>query len=236
MSIQDQKHSMTMLLHIAHNVVTNSLSHGDWRSALQEYGCTDDVLEEGKIIYEAASLLRAAEIIAEDDLRAAEESITKQQNVIRESYLNFLLSATQAFGNDALEMLGLQKQSDKSKNFNITNVKNSFTKLVHHPKLAEHLGKNGFDTLCVHKVLQLIDKYDKSVRASVRLQTSLSEYSRKRRRVFSLLHKWLLALTPAAVTILNKKPELTETIGLEADEFSALVLSESSERYELTHN
>jgi hypothetical protein len=220
--------SKTILLHVIHNAVFNTLNNNELLLLFEKRGVSRSTFEDGKSIYEHAISSRAAEIAIEDDLREADEYMKKIQTTIREEYIKFTDAAKKCFGRDSLEMLGLHKRLPRSDKSFIDCAQEEILKVKEHPELMNYLSENGFDKTRVAFASLIIQSYEQVSKDKEMLKKQLVTASRDRETCFLLVVTWLQNFASFA-TSAHQEPNVSEMLGLVPGELDAFIDTHSSE-------
>lgn len=218
--------SKTMQLHMIRTIVINTTTNTELLAFFESHGCPQSQFEKGNLLYNAASVARAAEIATEDELREVEERILNFQKVIRDTYTIFADSAKKCFGKDALEMLGLQKNLPRSNRSCCEYARTSFSKMEEHPQLSNRLSEYGFGKEDMISALSLVDAYDRIVTDSDKLKMKLATASKEQTLSFERIRVWLQQFISLIYPDILEKKELIEQLGLEPDLFSSFIEKE----------
>jgi hypothetical protein len=214
--------SKTMQLHLIHNAVFNTLANEQLFSLFEESGGTTSMLEEGKTIYEAASLSRAAEIATADDLHETEEQLLRLQKTIRDVYAKFTDAARICFGRNILDLLGIAKCAPRSITTLCDCAQVSLKKVNEHPELASRLAENGFGKDCLQSAGSLMETYAACIVDRAKLKEQLAASSKECADAFAMIRKWLQGFSSKTYSALIGKPCLTEILDIEIKSLSEI--------------
>lgn len=227
--LKDSSYSQTMLLHVIHNAVFNTLNNNELISIFEKQGVSRSIFEDGKSIYEHATSARASEIAIEDDLREADAYLKKLQTTIREEYTKFTDAAKKCFGRDSLEMLGLHKCLPRSDKSFIDCAQQSILKIKGHPDLMNYLAGNGFDKTRVTFASLIIQSYEQICKDKEMLKKQLTTASRESEASFVQVVTWLQNFASSVIPAVHQESHVNEMLGLVPDELNAIIDTHPSE-------
>lgn len=219
--------SKTMLLHLMHNTVFNTLNNKQLISFFENSGYTKKTFETGKSIYENATITRAAEIATEDELMTCEEQVLSLQQMIRDEYSAFSQAARECFGREALEMLGLQKTLPRSIKSCCESAIKSFLKVKEHPELSSYLSRKGYDENKIKSALSLTEQNEQILKRIETLKADLLNSKKEREQSFKLVQEWLREFASQNLSALQNQNSLLEPLDVE---LNALVAFADSSR------
>lgn len=214
--------SKTMLLHLMHNTVFNTLNNEKLVSYLESSGCAKTNFERGKTIYENTIVARAAEIATEDELKTCKEQVLLLQQRIRDEYTAFSQAARGCFGRDALEMLGLHKTLPHSIKSCCESASKSFLKVKEHPELASYLSRKGFDESKITSALSLTEQNEQIHKHIETLKTDLLNSKKEREQSFKLVQEWLREFASQSLPALQNQDNILEPLDLELNALVAI--------------
>lgn len=220
--------SKTMLLHAIHNAVFNTLNDSELLRMFEKRGIGRPTFEDGRSIYEHATLTRAAEIAIEDDLHQADAYLKKFQKTIRDEYSSFTEAAKKCFGRDSLKMLGLHNKLPRTEKSFIDSAQQSILKVKEHPELMNCLSGNGFDETRVVFASLIIQLFGQVSKDKEMLKKQLVTVSKEREASFSQVVTWLQSFTSRAMPVVHQETHLSEKIGLRPDELDSIIDAYSS--------
>ncbi len=214
--------SITNQMHMAYNAVVNTISHEEILSSLEIHGFSRSMIEQGETIYEAATLAVGAEIIAEEEFHEKERQSEELQKNIRQHYTLFTEKATECFGRDALEMLGLRTSKPRSSRSYCECLKVSLQKLESYPDLRNRLETKGFGPIQIQSAMQSIEIYHKVAEELQETKQNLENASKKRNTALFTQRSWLTSFAEAALSAVDGNSHLLKSLGLDKKELYTL--------------
>ncbi len=183
--------SMTSQMYLAHNAITSIKSDDDLSASLQLQGFSKAMIDQGETAYNAATESISSEIIAEEELEAKTKEADELQKEIRKLYALFTATASECFGRDALEMLGLRSGKPRSSKAYCESLKSSIVKLSRCPELSKRLQAKGFDLNCIKRASEVTASYETTMGQMIKLEKNLEIATKKRNTDIFKLRNWL---------------------------------------------
>ena len=152
--------SITNQMHLAYSAITSINSDDDLSASLQLQGFSRSMIDQGETLYNAATEAISSEIIAEEELEVKVKTADELQKEIRKLYAQFTATASECFGRDALEMLGLRSGKPRSSKAYCESLNSSIIKLSRCPELSKRLQAKGFDQECIKRASEVTASYE----------------------------------------------------------------------------
>lgn len=210
--------STTSQMHLAFNAITSINSDDDLSASLQLQGFSRSMIDQGETVYNAATEAISSEIIAEEELEAKVKITDELQKEIRKLYALFTATASECFGRDALEMLGLRSGKPRSSRAYCESLKSSVAKLNRCPELSKRLQSKGFDLDCIKRASELTGTYETSVGQLIKLEKNLENAAKKRNTAMFTLRNWLSSFAEAVIFASESRPYILKQLGMDKKE------------------
>ncbi len=213
--------SMTSQMYLAHNAITSIKSDDDLSASLQLQGFSKAMIDQGETAYNAATESISSEIIAEEELEAKTKEADELQKEIRKLYALFTATASECFGRDALEMLGLRSGKPRSSKAYCESLKSSIVKLSRCPELSKRLQAKGFDLNCIKRASEVTASYETTMGQMIKLEKNLEIATKKRNTDIFTLRNWLSSFAEAVIFASESRPYILKQLGMDKKELCA---------------
>jgi hypothetical protein len=205
----------TSQIHLAYTAITSINSDDELSATLQLQGFSRSMIDQGEAVYNAATEAISSEIIAKEELDANVKKSDEQQMKIRKLYAQFAATASECFGRDALEMLGLRSGKPRSNKAYCESLKSSVAKLNRCPELSKRMQAKGFDMDCIKHASELTATYETIVEQQVKLEKNLENAVKKRNTAMFTLRNWLSSFAEAVLIASESRPYILKQLGME---------------------
>ncbi len=205
----------TSQIHLAYTAINSINSDDELSATLQLQGFSRSMIDQGEAVYNAATEAISSEIIAKEELDANVKKSDELQMEIRKLYAHFAATASECFGRDALEMLGLRSGKPRSNKAYCELLKSSVVKLNRCPELSKRIQAKGFDMDCIRHASELTATYETIVEQQVKLEKNLENAVKKRNTAMFTLRNWLSSFAEAVIIASESRPYILKQLGME---------------------
>lgn len=208
----------TSQMNLAYTAISSINCDDELSAALQLHGFSRSMIDQGEAVYNAATEAISSEIIAKEELDANLKISDEQQKEIRKLYAQFTSTASECFGRDALEMLGLRNGKPRSNKAYCESLKSSVAKLNRCPELSKRMQAKGFNMDCIKLASELTATYEAIVEQQAKLEKNLENATKKRNTAMFTLRNWLSSFAEAVIIASESRPYILKQLGMEKKE------------------
>jgi len=234
--LKARRAQFTKVLGLAYTVVTNIPLNDDAMSCLENNGFFPTKFDQGKLLYEKATISVGAEICDDEEIKGAEASILDFQKRIAVHYGEFVEAAKKSFGKDSLSLLGMGTALPHSRIASFEKAKISFARIREYPQLVKYLSGSGFGEEQIKSACEKIDMCSATMKQLDGLKKNSMRDIAECEIAMEKLSLWLVEFCEKWAVICIKDPKFQKIIEINCDDVDIAVHSKKNVKNSMSEN